>query len=100
MKKLFILATALIIASCASPSSELGRAIVFDTVEPITVTSNKKANKVGEACGKNLLGLVTTGDISIEKARENGNISSITSVDKKVTGHIFLADVCTIVRGN
>ena len=100
MKKLFLLMTTLIVASCASPSSELGRSIVFDTIEPITVTSNAKSSKVGEACGKNLLGLVTTGDISIEKARENGNISSVTSVDKKVTGHIFIADVCTIVRGN
>ncbi|MBL6785564.1 MAG: hypothetical protein ISQ32_04605 [Rickettsiales bacterium] len=78
----------------------MGRAIVFDTIEPITVTSNDKGSKVGEACGKNVLGVVTMGDLSIEKARENGNISSITSVDKKVTGHIFIADVCTIVRGN
>lgn len=100
MKKLFIIATTLIIASCASPNSEMGRAIVFDTIEPITVTSNDKGSKVGEACGKNVLGVVTMGDLSIEKARENGNISSITSVDKKVTGHIFIADVCTIVRGN
>ncbi|MBT5827669.1 MAG: hypothetical protein HOH73_02185 [Alphaproteobacteria bacterium] len=71
-------------------------AIVFDTVEPIAISSNKKANKVGKACGKNVLGIVTMGDIFIDTARKNGNISS---VDKSVKGHILVADVCTIVRG-
>lgn len=100
MKKLFLIAAALTIASCANPKKELGVSLVFDTVEPIAISANKKATKVGKACGKNVLGIVSMGDISIDTARKNGNISYISSVDKSVKGHIFIADVCTIVRGN
>ncbi len=100
MKKLFLIVITSTLISCAHPKSELGMAIIFDTVEPIAISSNKKANKVGKACGKNVLGIVTMGDISIDTARKNGNISYISSVDKSVKGHILVADVCTIVRGN
>ena len=100
MKKIILILSALIVSSCAMPRSELGGAIVFDTIEPVSVSSNQKGKKTGEACGKNILGIVTMGDLSIETARENGNITEITSVDKKITGHIFIAEVCTIVKGN
>jgi|DEB0MinimDraft_10_1074344.scaffolds.fasta_scaffold193916_1 hypothetical protein len=100
MKKILILyISSLFLFSCASPNSDLGRSIVYDTVEPVLLSSNKSGNKVGKACGKNILGIVSIGDFSIDTARKNGKITQITSIDKTLKGHIFIGEVCTIVRG-
>ncbi len=58
------------------------------------------AVKRGEACATSILGLIATGDASIEAARKNGGINSIASVDGKSTGILGLyASYCTIVHG-
>jgi hypothetical protein len=103
MKKLSIITAAaslFVLSSCAIAPSQLGRSLISETKEPILVTSSKKGTKEGRACGKNILGFYSHGDMSIEKARENGGITKITSVDKTVKNAVFISDVCTIVRGN
>jgi hypothetical protein len=56
-------------------------ALYTDTKAPVTATSNELGDKVGEAEVSSVLGIVATGDASIQKAAENGNISKISHVD-------------------
>ena len=58
------------------------------------------AQKIGTACATGILGLVATGDASIEAAKRNGNITKVATVDRNSTGiAFFYAEYCTIVSG-
>lgn len=104
MKKFIILAiAALMLAGCGA-SPEVGGAIVVLTQEGVnhTPANVEKPMKKGEACALNILGLVSTGDSTIEAAQRNGDITKVVSVDKDISGinlYIILAKSCTVVRG-
>ena len=103
MKKLSLISTAsclFALSSCAIAPTQLGMSLISETKEPVLVTSNQQGKKEGKACGKNILGFYSHGDMSIEKARKDGGINKITSIDKTVRNAVFISDVCTIVRGN
>jgi hypothetical protein len=90
-------------ASCSADPSTGPAAIVL-AKDGITATksSDKKIEKTGEACTTNILGLVTTGNASVEEAMANGNIKTVTSIDRDIKGwaiYIILAKSCTVVRG-
>jgi hypothetical protein len=83
LRQLFFLALiATLFSGCAASvqSPALG-AIYTDAKAPITATSNELGDKVGQAEVTSVLGLVATGDASIQKAAENGNITKISHVD-------------------
>lgn len=48
---------------------------------PVTATANPTYSKVGTASCTSILGLVATGDASIEAASKNGGITQIHHVD-------------------
>ena len=98
-KMMFVLGSVLLLGACATPSTEVGIALFSDTVQPLMVTNNAGANKVGRACGKNYLGLFITGDMSVEAAKKDGKITQVTSIDKEIKGYALYAEVCTVVRG-
>ena len=98
-KTMFVLGAALFLGACATPSTEVGVALFNDTVQPLMVTGNSGATKVGRACAKNYLGLVITGDMSVEAAKKDGKITQVTSIDKEVKSYAIYAEVCTVVRG-
>lgn len=99
MKKLFLLAAAaLMMSACATPANEAGMALFAQTTQPLLVTGNT-GKKVGRACATNMLGLVIQGDMSVEAAKKNGNITKVASVDKEIKGYAVYAEVCTIVTG-
>lgn len=99
MKKLlFMLSATLLLGACATPSTEVGIALFSDTVQPLMVTNNS-GTKVGRACGKNYLGLIITGDMSVEAAKKDGKITQVSSVDKEIKGYAIYSEVCTVVRG-
>lgn len=101
MKKLLLSTIAILgITSCAIVPSETGMTLVGEMKTPITATSNISANKTGKSCSKNILGLVGIGDSSIEKAKKNGRITRVSSVDKEIKAYLVYAEVCTIVKGN
>jgi hypothetical protein len=57
--------------------------------------------KMGRACATSILGLVATGDASIEEAARIGGISNISYVDHESKLYVLVyAEYCTIVRGN
>ncbi len=71
-----------------------------DTHSGMAVSSNQAGNRVGEACATSILGLIATGDASIEAARRNGGITMVSSVDDSASSILGIyAKYCTIVRG-
>ena len=57
--------------------------------------------KEGKSCGNSILGLVATGDASIDAARRAGGINNVLVVDHHYTSILGLfATYCTVVRGN
>ena len=58
------------------------------------------STKTGEACASSILGIIATGDASIDAARKAGGINSISEVDEKASDILGLyASYCTIVHG-
>ncbi len=102
MKKVLLGAVCLALvglSACALVPSQLGIAAIHSDKEAVAVT-DATARKMGKACGFNLLGIVALGDLSIEKAKRNGNIQRVASVDKEVFSFLGLySSVCVRVTG-
>ena len=99
MKKLlFLSAAAMMLAACATPPTEAGVSLFAQTTQPLMVTGNT-GTKVGRACATNVLGLLISGDMSVEAAKKNGRITQVASIDKEIKSYAIYAEVCTIVTG-
>lgn len=62
--------------------------------------SDVAATKTGEACAASILGLIGTGDASINTAAKKGGITQVAYVDGKSTNILGLyATYCTVVHG-
>ena len=58
--------------------------------------------KTGKSCGQGILGIVATGDTTVETAMNNGGIKKAVYTNqyiKSFVGGLFV-EVCTIVKGN
>jgi len=84
MKK-YIMTSALAIAcgmfvtGCASP---FPTGVWYTNLKlPVGATSNSVATKVGYAESKSYLGLIAVGDSSIDTAKRNGGIRTVSHVD-------------------
>ena len=101
-KTLFISVVAFALSGCAAISTRapLTGFWYTETEADMIATGAAAGNRMGEACAKSILGLVATGDASIETARKNGGISVISTVDTKDTAILGVyATHCTVVRG-
>lgn len=102
------------IALLAAVAAGLLSGCAMTTRAPVTgfVYNSTKANggegfsesvetqKTGRACATSILGIVGTGDASIQEAARNGGISKISFVDtenKMILG--IWAESCTVVYG-
>jgi len=66
-----------------------------------TGSANPEASKEGKACAESILGLLARGDASVRAAKENGNISEVTSVDHSARNLLnIVGEWCTIVKGH
>jgi hypothetical protein len=66
-----------------------------------TGSSDPGELKQGKACAESILGLLARGDASVRAAKENGNISEVTSVDHSARNLLnIVGEWCTIVRGH
>ena len=89
--------SALALCSCGAP--QIGLAYTEITA-PLTATTGT-GSKVGTATSTTYLGLVAKGDASVEAAKRNGGISSVSSVDVKIDSILGLyTTYTTTVRGN
>ncbi len=94
-----IIASIVFLAGCAS-TSPMG-ALYTEAKLPLTATSSTSSSKEGTSICTSILGLVATGDCSIEAAAKAGNINSIQSVDSKVFSVLGIySTYTTVVKGN
>jgi len=86
--KIFVVSAvlALFLSGCAAytDSPALG-ALYTDVKAPLIATSNGGSTKVGTAQATSILGLVATGDASIEAAAKSAGIKKIHHVDYQST---------------
>lgn len=72
----------LFFTSCAVLNTQTGMGALYtSTTDPGAVTSNSVGSKVGVSGASNILGLVVTGDASINAAAKNGGIKKVSHVD-------------------
>ena len=76
------LAVALMVSSCAVVRSPVIGGLYTDVKAPLAVTGNSGSSKVGTAEATSILGLVATGDASIETAAKSAGITKIHHVDE------------------
>jgi len=104
MKKIVLLAIATCFLASCSADPDVGPAVVVITEERVnhSPADVQQPLKRGEACALNILGLVSTGDASIEEAKLNGGIKKVVSIDKHIKGinlYLIFARSCTVVTG-
>jgi hypothetical protein len=100
LQVLLFLGAMLFAYGCASVSSPVMGSLFTDVKGPITATQETSAGKTGKACATGILGLVATGDASIDAAKKAGGVIQVSSVDhssKSILG--IWTEFCTIVNG-
>jgi hypothetical protein len=95
-------AALLTLSSCAMVQGPVMGAWYTDVKGPIAATGQPaKGDRSGEACATSILGLIATGDASIETARKNAGISKISAVDMSGSSILGIyAKYCTVVYGS
>jgi len=96
-----ISAMSLLLQSCLGGICSRPAGMIYaDVADPIAATSSTGA-RTGQATSTSYLGLVATGDSSIEAAKRSGGISSVSSVDVKRSNILgIITKYTTIVKGN
>jgi len=99
---LSVVAVCVILTGCAMPSNRLGHGGIYgDAIEPVAATSSANSSKTGKSCSSNILGIIATGDASVDAAKKDGGITTVSTVDVETTNILtFYATVCTIVHGS
>jgi hypothetical protein len=104
MKNTIILIIAtFVLSSCTSTRSGVTSGALFsswnDTISGVSDNS-VQVSKTGEACATNILGLVATGDSSVETAKMNGRINKVAYADTTYLNVLGLFQKgCTVVKG-
>lgn len=89
-----------LVFACAHAQSPVSGFIYTGVSAPVSATSNQAGSREGRSCASSILGIIATGDASIEAARRAGGISQISAVDEETTSVLGVyASYCTIVRG-
>ncbi len=96
-----VMTLALTVAGCSYfVSPMVGGVVRTDAKFPVTATT-AQGSKKGYACARNYLGLIASGDASIEAAKENGGITNVATVDSEISSFLFFyGKYCTVVTGN
>lgn len=76
-----IMAVAALMSSCAAVQSPVSAWAYVDVKGPLAVTGNSGSSKVGTAECQGILGLIATGDASVQTAAKSAGISKIHHVD-------------------
>ncbi len=93
-------ALAAFLTGCAGVQSPLVGGVYKDVTAPIMATSNATVTKKGEASATSILGIVATGDASIQAAAANAGITKIHHVDYHAKSVLmFWAKYTTTVYG-
>jgi Zn-dependent alcohol dehydrogenase len=95
-------AFALLATSCAMVGTPVGIGSLYTGVTSgEAVTSNTLGKKVGHSQAINVLGIVATGDASIQEAAKQAGIKKISHVDSKKTSILGIySSYQTLVYGD
>ena len=90
------------LTGCAAPLPSAGAGWVFtDATEALQANNGVEIARRGEACASNILGIVSTGDSTVEKARRNASIAQVATIDRSYFSILGVyARGCTQVAGN
>lgn len=105
MKTTFVAAALALVAldGCALASGGNGFAVgtVYSGYRSPGQVGTAADTKTGEACVSSILGLVATGDGSIEAAKKAGGITQVSHIDHEQFAVLGVyATSCTIVHGS
>lgn len=91
-----------LLGGCAAAIAPVTGTLYTNVSGPLTATSNQgKADLIGKATARSILGIFASGDASIAQAAKNGGITQIHHVDyeSRVLFGI-LAEFTVVVYGN
>lgn len=95
--------SALLLNGCAAwPKAGNNGLFYTQVTTPFAVLDPEaKASRTGEACSIGFLGLIATGNTSIQSAMSSAGITKISTVEESFTHFLFGAysSYCTIVKG-
>jgi len=99
---LLVLSAAVCLSGCVGVAAPVSNGLLFTNVDgPVSATMSDNYSKVGEASCSAILGLISTGDASINEAMRNGNIRKIHHVDHNSTSILGIyAQFTTVVYGD
>jgi hypothetical protein len=99
-KLMFVAGATLMLSSCATVKSPLTGVWYTDVKAPVTATSNSNSTKVGTSEATSILGIIATGDASIDAAAKSAGITKIHHVDEHSTSILgFFAKYKVYVYG-
>lgn len=86
--------------SCASSVEPMGM-IYTDVATPVMANDNVRASKTGKSVSSSFLGIIATGDSSIEAAKKSAGITNVATVDRQ-RSHVLgiFGTYTTVVTGN
>lgn len=85
---------------CAAGMTPVTGFVYSEVSGPLNATNASSSARIGTSTCKSILGWFATGDCSIQAAKKNGNISTVSSVDYKTKNILGLyAEVTTTVQG-
>lgn len=98
MKKIFAIACAtLLFVGCGIVKTPVTGALYTDVKDGLAVTANAGSSKVGTAEAKGYLGLIATGDASIQAAAKSAGITRIHHVDYSAKSYVGVYNVYTVI---
>lgn len=102
--KYLLLLSLLSMSACVAGLPKSGPAVVELTTQAEAATNSSGDVKSGKACAQSILGLVATGDASVDAAKKNAGITNISTMNREFFGlNIYIlryAKVCTVVTGS
>lgn len=102
MKRITVLFLAVLLGGCASATMPVTGTMYANIKAPLTATaSTDEPQRVGRASVRSILGIVASGDASIQTAARNGGITEIHHVDYESQNFFgVLAEYTVVVYGN
>lgn len=102
LHKLAVVAfTASLLGGCAVAAAPTTGWLYTKVQGPVTTGTATNTSKTGQSCATNILGIVATGDASIDAAKKAGGITNVSSVDHDSSSVLgVFATFCTVVKGN
>lgn len=88
------------LTACATARAPVSGALYTDVRSGDMVTDAHGGTAQGQACATSILGLIATGDASVDAAKKNGGVLQVVSVDHSSSSILGIyAKYCTIVQG-